>query len=467
MVADLFSGEKGTTLYNRVVSFVEKTGMDKLLRRGVLVGFSGGADSVFLLHFLKRYLGDFGTPITAVHINHMLRGDEAMRDEAFSRDKCEQLGVEFICRRIDVVTFARDLGLGVEECARNIRYSEFGKIISGRNDLFTVAVAHNATDNAETILLNMLRGAGSRGCAGIPPIRENVCRPVLCIPKREVVEALRDGGIEFVFDSSNASTDYSRNFVRHEILPKFSRLTNNPEQMLLRLSDNLRADDDFISSCASAFLCNGEVTVDKLSALHEAVFVRVLGLMCGVSYGLSASCIADIRKLLCRQNFTYCLPFGKKFIAEHGMCRVVDGDFKPKDYIAEFEDGKAVIDELNSLSFLSVKPFDNSYLNVYKKSIQANLGSAIINGRLYFRPKQDGDAVYYGSMTHKLKKLYNDRKIPPSQRDRIPVLCDDGGVVWVPGFGVRDDGGKGTKYVLLCSDSQDESCCFLSGFDFK
>ena len=469
MFFDIFEEGTGKELYGRIVSFVESNGMDKMLRKGVLVGLSGGADSVFLLRFLARYLDNTNAKIIAVHINHLLRGDEALRDEDFSRRLCADMGIEFISLRIDVAAIAKESSLGIEECARDIRYSEFQRIISGRDDVSSIAVAHNATDNAETIFLNMLRGAGSRGCAGIPPIRENICRPVLCVSKAEIVHSLSECGCEYVFDSSNASTLYSRNYVRHEILPKLGKLSHNPEQMLLRLSSNLRADDDFILSAAKEFLQSTAPTSKALNGLHPAVFMRVVSLMVGDLYGISSTNFYDIKELLRNDNFKYSLPKDKLFVCERGLCKVVNKKDIDIDYCASFVEDEAHIDVLNTVSFLSDGPFDNSYLNVYKKSIQVSLGSAIIEGELRLRPKMDGDTVYYGGMTHKLKKLYNDRKIPPSLRHRIPVLCDDRGVVWVPGFGVRDDNGEGRSkiYVALCSHFDENDKSFLSGFDFK
>ena len=469
MTGDVFGAGKCKELYDRISDFIKCHGMDGPLHSGVVIGLSGGADSVFLLHFLKRYLSDSQTPIVAVHINHLIRGEEAIRDEEFSRDLCGRLGVDFICERVDVLSLAKELSLGVEECARNVRYSKFNEIIQGRNDVCTIAVAHNSTDNAETILLNMLRGAGSRGCAGIPPVRDNICRPILCVSKEEIVSALKSSGVDFVVDSTNNSIDYSRNYVRHEILPKLSRLAKSPEKMLSRLSDNLRCDDDYITSVAEKLLSNGRPLASDLRDLHPAVFARVLNLMIGNGCGLSSSCISDIKTLLAGDNFKYSLYSGKQFICERGVCYIASADSSEIDYHCDLIDCKAEIGELNSLAILSNEPADISSLNVYKKSIQASLGSAIINGRLYFRPKRDGDKVYYGGITHKLKKLYNDRKIPPSQRNRVPVLCDDSGVVWVPGFGVRDDKieGKGGPYVVLCSNLSSDEGAFLSGFDFK
>lgn len=468
MSLDIFKGKLASELYQRTVLHIESSGIHKMLRRGTLVGLSGGADSVFLVYFLKKYLEEYGTRIVAVHINHLLRGDESMRDEEFSRTLCDDLGIEFISRRIDVSSLAKQSSKSIEECARDVRYNEFSEIIQGRNDIETIAVAHNSTDNAETVILNMLRGAGTRGCSGIPPVRDNICRPLLPLSKAEIVRVLEESGVPYVVDSTNNSIEYSRNFVRHEILPRLTRLSADPEKMIGRLSSNLRSDDDFILSCARDVLKDGAPTVAKLSSLHEAVFVRVLALMIGDTSGLTSSCISDIRSNLSSENFSYSLPRGKRFVSERGVCSVISSDKCEIDYEAFFENGKADIKSLCSFGLIGEVAFDNSSLNIYKKSIQANLRSAIINGRLYFRPKKDGDTIYYGGMTHKIKKLYNDRKIPKSLRDRIPLLCDESGVLWVPGFGVRDDGGVGEgPFVAICSYEPDQENAFLSGSDFK
>jgi tRNA(Ile)-lysidine synthetase-like protein len=135
----------------------------------------------------------------------------------------------------------------------------------------------------------------------------------------------------------------------------------------------------------------------------------------------------------------YSLYEDVKFICERGVCsvgKIADSE----DYHIEVSEGVTPVIPFNADFILSKEKNDKYYLNVYKKSIQANLSSAIIKGSLYLRPKKDGDTVYYGGMTHKLKKLFNDKKIPLSVRKTLPILCDDRGVVWVPGFGVRDDG---------------------------
>ncbi len=467
--AEFFESDKGRRLYSKIASSVEKYGMDRMLSGGVLLGFSGGADSVLLLHFLRCYLKNKPSKILCVHINHLIRGEEAFADEEFSRSTCEALGVEFLSKRIDVPSVAAKLGLGLEECARNIRYNEFNEIIRGRNDISAIAVAHNSTDNVETVLLNVLRGAGARGASGIPPVRDNICRPLISASKSEIVEALSSYGIKFVTDSTNLSSDYTRNYVRNEVLPKLRRISNDPEAMFLRMSENLRSDDDYINSVADEIIASGSVTTDKLASLHESVFVRVVARMVGDRSSISSASLRDLRGLLGLKNFRYSLPGGAKFIAEGGVCRIQADDLRDIDYICYVEKDFARLDAINSVFAILDVESKKSYSNIYKKSIQANLRSAIINGRLYLRPKKDGDTVYYGGMTHKLKKLFNDKKIPPSLRSRIPVLCDDSGVVWVPGFGVRDDRPVAPKdiFAVIASACVDLRDTFLSGDDFK
>ncbi|MBO5102130.1 MAG: tRNA lysidine(34) synthetase TilS, partial [Clostridia bacterium] len=162
-ILSLFATAPGKDIYSVAVSSIEEYGMEKMIKKGVLVGLSGGADSVMLLCFLieyRRRTADF--PILAVHINHSIRGESADRDEAFAKRMCASLGVEFISEKIDVPSIAKENGLGIEECARNVRYQEFQNIIQGRNDIGSISVAHNADDNLETVIFNIFRGTGLR-----------------------------------------------------------------------------------------------------------------------------------------------------------------------------------------------------------------------------------------------------------------------------------------------------------------
>ena len=441
-IKSLFSSGKGADIYDASVAFIEEQSMRERIFRGTLVGLSGGADSVMLLLFLIEYRrreGDF--PLLAFHLNHMIRGDEANRDEEYSRQLCDLLSVEFISKSVDIPTIAKERRVGTEECARNVRYSEFSKIILSRTDISTIAVAHNADDNMETVLLNILRGAGSRGASGIPPVRDNIIRPLLKISKSDIVEALFSSGIPFVTDSTNLSSDYKRNYIRNEVVAKIRGAFERPEISFSRLSANLRSDNECLESIADSFLSRHiEVYNTDLLGLHPAIRSRVIRRMAGIA--ISTDIDTKISKLLSKNNFAYSIGEGLRFVCELGVCKVEHESDKSEDFRFLVAPGVTDIFEYSSAFFLSDLPPDNSFLNVYKFSIQANLSSAIIVGDLFLRPKAEGDEIFYGGMTRKLKKLFNDKKIPPSIRNLIPMLCDERGIVWAPGFGVRDDGVK-------------------------
>ena len=458
---EIFSSVLGKDLYHKIERAVSEHNMLEKLKAGVLVGLSGGADSVLLLLYiaeLSKRNGDF--PILAVHINHMIRGEEADRDEEFSRKLAKSLGVQFISSKVDVPKIASELSLGLEEAARNARYSEFRRIINGRNDISCIALAHNATDNIETVLLNVLRGAGTRGAAGIPPVRDNIVRPLIFLPKRDIIHLLDCEKIEYMTDSTNSSDDYSRNYIRNNVIPHLSRLSHDPEGSFERLSRNLRSDDEYITEEAKALLKGrNRISTSELSCLHKSLLHRVLSIMASeYSITLENVHVDVIHDNLCKDNFECTLAKGIRFVSERGISYITDSSYVDINYSYEIDNGKTEIPEYNADFYLTDKKVNKTFLKVYKKSIQADLSSAIICGRLFIRPKRDGDSVFYGGITRKLKKLFNDRKIPISKRSLIPILCDDKGVVWVPGFGVRDDGNNGGcgPYVTLAIRDSDE-----------
>ncbi len=454
-INSLFSSPEGKKLFDLANSAIEEHNMSDALKKGVLLGLSGGADSVMLLCFLLEYrrkTSDF--PILAVHVNHSIRGDDADADERFCKELCSALGVEFISRKIDVPAMASEQGIGVEECARNARYLEFANIISGRNDIETVAVAHNADDNLETVIFNIFRGSGTRGASGIPPVRENIVRPLIYLEKNEITNALKSFEIGFVTDKTNSEIEYRRNYIRHKIIPEIKNICDDPVAMATRLSKNLRLDDEYINIQADNIIRDKKtVSANELAGLHPALRARVITRLVRLSGAeISATQIDAISSLINKNNFSYSLPGGAIFVCEAGECFVrLDGFVDSYDYFYKLSLGKNSIDEYDTDFFITDEKLDESCLNIYKIAIQVKLSSAIIVGDLYLRPRKEGDAIYYGGITRKVKKLFSDRKIPKSQRDSIPLLCDDKGVLWVPGFGVRDDGAKAErpKYATL------------------
>jgi tRNA(Ile)-lysidine synthase len=221
---------------NELLSFGEK----------LLVALSGGPDSVFLLHFLNRFKKKFKIEIGAVHINHKLRGKDSERDEFFCKAVCDELSIPIYTLRKDVKSYSKKNKISLESAGRKIRYAFFEKI-SNTNKYSKIATAHNADDNAETVLLNLIKGTGLKGIAGIPVKRNNIIRPILSLTKKEILDYLNKNQFEYRIDESNFSNDFERNFLRNEIIPiiqkninpSFSNSTLNTSLNLQKLNSGL------------------------------------------------------------------------------------------------------------------------------------------------------------------------------------------------------------------------------------
>ena len=455
-IKKLFQTKQGIAVYSEAKRAVSDFSMDSLLSRGVLVGLSGGADSVMLLCLLVKFKEENRCgSILAVHVNHGIRGDEADRDEAFSKELCSSLGVEFYSVKRDVPAEAKKLSRGIEETARIIRYSAFDEILCSRNDISAIAVAHNATDNLETVIFNMMRGSGSRGASGISPVRDNVIRPLIYSPKKNITEALSEAKIPYVTDSTNAETDYKRNYIRLEILPKLTTLTEDPEALVTRLSAHLRADNEYIEGEATAFLAenlqDGKIATNKLVGLPKALLSRVIILMArgGGSNGVEYTHVAKISELLTRGDFSVSLPGAVAFISRDGVA-FVDApadDYRPT-YEIPLNIGSNVVQATGYEIILSETPFDKIFINVYKNAMYTAIDFDIIESDLYVREKREGDSYTYGGMTHKLKKMFCDKGIPKRERYLLPIICDGRGILWVPGFSQRGGGKKDAQKKL-------------------
>ena len=213
------------TIDQKILKFIDE---ETLLSKGdqVLVALSGGADSVFLLSFLlKSVKKQFDLRLSAFHLNHNLRGKEAIDDEKFCRGFTRQNNVEYFSASKKVNAFAIKNKLSVEEAGRKLRYSQL-ECIAKKNGFNKIATAHIANDNTETILLNLIKGTGLKGIAGIPVKRSNIIRPILNVTKDEILSYLGKKKIPYRIDSSNLSSEYERNFLRNEIIPKLKAKLN-------------------------------------------------------------------------------------------------------------------------------------------------------------------------------------------------------------------------------------------------
>jgi tRNA(Ile)-lysidine synthase len=258
----------------------------RMINRGdhVLVGLSGGADSVCLLCWLADNAGALGITVCAAHINHGLRGADADADEVFCRALCDRMSIRLLTYHAPVAIMARQRGMGTEEAGRAARYERFDAAAKslGANK---IALAHNRHDNAETIFMRISRGTGIYGLAGIAPVRGGIIRPLLNTGRKEIEEYLRAINQPFVIDATNESRDYTRNMVRNEVFPFVNKsLGMNIEEKLESLSRMCADEEDFLSREADKLFRDAQVVdaagislgIDKLKHIHTALLRRVI-----------------------------------------------------------------------------------------------------------------------------------------------------------------------------------------------
>ena len=393
----------------------------------IAVAFSGGADSTALLDILHKE----GYKVAAIHVNHMIRDGEADRDEEFCRSFCKERSIPFFCHHIDVPARASESGEGLEEAARRLRYEAIEKTVAAES-ITKVATAHHADDNAETVIFNIVRGSGAKGGCGIPPIRGIYVRPLIEITREDVVDYCRDNSLYYVTDSTNLSTDYTRNYIRHEIMPRLRQINPTASTALGRFSSLLRRDEEALEALVP------EAGADRytLAALPDALLSRYIRSRCeemGVCpLGVN---VEALMKGVRTDNRYITIDMGKDIV---GVCdrdlltfrKKITGTTH-KEYI--IEEGISFSEEYGEICVTRDKELDG-----YRYTHHTCLDMDRIKGGLYVRSRRDGDRYHYCGMTHSLKKLFNSRKIPVEHRAHIPLICDEEGIVWIPGFPPSD-----------------------------
>lgn len=415
----------------------------------ILVGFSGGSDSTALLHILWQYSKAAGFRLCAAHINHGIRGDEADRDERFCRDFAERLGVEFFALRADIPSIAKQRAESIETAARRVRYDFFSQIMREQG-IKILATAHNANDNLETLIFNIARGSGLGGMCSIPdsrPVDEGVViRPMLSMEKKDVLSYCEKNSLEYVTDSTNTDTDYTRNLIRARIIPVMEEINSGAVRNARRTCENLREDSLCLESMAGWFieeLRDGySIDTEKISGSPASVVNRALiRLFDELSVGatLEHTHIAALVKLAktATPHSSTSLPCGFEGVIEEGKLLLRKKQEKQEidDYEIPLFEGYNTISQTNSEIFIGNS---QNTKNIYKKSIILYIDSAKIRGTVFARKRLAGDRIRLGGMSKSVKKLMCDKKIPLELRDRLPVICDDGGILAIPFLGVRD-----------------------------
>lgn len=396
----------------------------------VLCALSGGADSVAMLRLLLQAAGTEDFTVCAAHFNHRLRGEESDRDERFAEELCRSLGVPFSVGSADVKAAAKERSMGIEEAARELRY-EFLQRAAVEQGADLIATAHNADDNAETVLMRLMRGTGTRGLGGIPPKRGNIVRPVLCFTGEELREYLLKIGQSHVEDSTNGSDEYLRNRLRHSVLPALRQLEPGFSEKVLETSALARSDEEFLNGLAADVLRGGTVAAAELAALHPAVSRRALRLWLGgdLSKERSESVLALAKSGSSGSRIE--LPGGRAVRLEQGVLRMCSGESGALETTA-LRPGLTKIPGWS----ITLREFSGEYKNTkYGFYVRRD------GGPLAVRARNTGDTLdlKYRGGKKSLKKLFIDEKIPLSRRDTIPVLTVGGEAAAVPGFGISEE----------------------------
>nr|WP_305119711.1 MULTISPECIES: tRNA lysidine(34) synthetase TilS [unclassified Ruminococcus] len=412
----------------------------------IVVAVSGGADSMCLLHFLFENKTELGiNRLIAAHVNHNIRGDEAKRDELFVMNFCNRLGIEFELLDVDIPKLSKEYKTGTEETARRVRY-EYFKTLSEKHSA-VIATAHNANDNAETVIYNLARGSALKGLCGIPPKREYIIRPLIRCNRDEIERYCRSYSLEYVTDSTNLTDDYTRNKIRHGVLPVLKQINPSIEQCITRSGEMLKNDDTFLYNLADEALKNAKITdgydLKRLQNLNISVLSRAVIILLSRNFDIkpdreTVTAVCSAITAASRVN----IKNGVCADANSGVFRLYKitpksnkSDINPivvSDGVKAHIQGRTV-----EFNVLTKKEFNNNakFNNLlFKNAIDYD----IINDVTVMRTRRTGDifSPKNRGWTKTLKKFLIDEKVISEKRDKLMLIAQDNEILWLEGFGV-------------------------------
>lgn len=406
----------------------------------VLIALSGGADSVFLAKFLISIRDEFNLTLKAAHVEHGIRGKESLDDCKFVEDFCKENNIECHTLHINAIEEAKTAKIGVEEYSRNRRYEFFNSITCDK-----IATAHNLSDNVETVLFRLARGSSLKGMCGIPVKRDKIIRPIIEISSEEIRNYLNDNNISYCVDFTNNENEYSRNKIRNVIVPLFKEINEDFENTVNRFIKSANEDENFLDSAVndvfqSVFL-NNTLDLVKLRCYSVSEIKRVI-----IKYfklnkiTLDEYHLNEIVKLVYEQSKTQ-IKENIFAISDKKLLRIANfGNVVNFDNILIEKEVLSKSDFLTKCE-LSPKKFD-FYCDCDK-----------IIGNVLVRTRKSGDKISPSgrNCSKTLKKLYNELSIPVENRDNLPVIVDDNGVIGIYGYCVdeRVSADKNSKNIMI------------------
>ena len=426
----------------------------------VVAGVSGGADSVCLLLHLLELKEKLSFTLAAVHVQHGIRGEESLQDAAFVEELCRRYQVQLFRYDYDVPEYAKQHGYSEEEAGRNLRYESFHKALEelGAPE-GKIAVAHNRNDLAETMLHHLARGTGLRGLSGIHPCSDGIIRPVLCLERREIVYYLEENEISYITDSSNLSDGYTRNRIRHHVLPAMEKEINGKtvEHMaetarILREADGYlrRKGAELLEQCRqkTGYLLDGAF-FEKPDIVREYAVMEAFERLSGKRKDFTSLHVRQVFSLQKKETGRYIkLPGNIQAVRSYGGVRLektVSGPGTTEGVSAEkkgsgnpaemfFEIPLSGILEC-PFGIFETKIFHYKNQKIEEKKYTKWMDYDKIKGSPCVRTRKQGDYLVVNSAggRKKLNRIFIDEKIPAGLRDQIPVVAAGSEILWIPG----------------------------------
>lgn len=428
--------KKWEGLQEKVESYLKRWNM---IERGehIVAGISGGADSVCLLFVLLRLQRSLGIRITAVHVNHMLRGKAADEDETFVKELCEDLKIPCRIFRIDVAEEARKRKCSEEETGREVR-REIMQSVLDHESANKIAFAHHQGDNAETIIMNLCRGSQIKGMRGILPVIGNLIHPLLCLEKTEIEEALTERNISWRIDATNLENDYTRNRIRNKIIKEMQEINPRTLEHIARMTEKMSELWEYMEGETGTYIkeCVEEREEGMLirkkeleiipKLFREEVIRRVIGRVCESEKDLMAVHIRMVLELMKKQaGRVVSLPY------EVQAVRSYEGVIIRRKRSREKEE-----EENRKIGF-RMRVFDRLADEKWPETPYTKwFDYDIIKNSLIMRTRREGDyiTITEDGKRQTIKKFFINQKVPAEKRDKIPLIADGKEIVWIVGY---------------------------------
>jgi len=411
----------------------------------VIVGLSGGADSIALTHLLHSICTEKGFTLIAVHINHKIRALEAQRDEDFAVNFCKSMGIKVIVKRVDVLKHAKELKIGAEEAGRNVRYKVFCEVASKEKNS-KIATAHTLSDNAETIIMRLISGTGLKGLCGIPPMRGNIIRPLLGIKRAEIEDYCKKNNLKYIVDSSNLQKYYTRNKVRLDLIPVIKEINPDFEHSIERAIKTIREDESYLEEKSEEIFqlicCKKEFDIQRLQNLSKSLKNRVLLKIMKfyTDKRIDQKHLSQLNEIIENKSGRTCIPGNKFLICRNGKLKC---EKEPFEVHTEWEYRICPLNILTEIKTnIIIKVISISEYKTKLKGKCLESPWAVDADKLHFesvfRNRRPGDVFIFSSrgISKSIKKIFNELKIPPNQRYKVPILAYKNDIIWIDRIGV-------------------------------